>query len=102
MRLSTRRLVSFAVCLGFSSLLAGAVFAQPDPQVGLWKLNVAKSKYAPGPAPKSGPTRIEAAGAGTKAVVDQGTGEGTGRPGKNTAKNDGKDTRGRGNNPNPK
>lgn len=99
MRLSTRRLVSFAVCLGFSSLLAGAVFAQPDPQVGLWKLNVAKSKYAPGPAPKSGTTRIEAVGAGTKVVVDQVAGDGTVRHWEYTANYDGKDTTVTGNNP---
>ena len=34
-----------------------------DPQAAVWKLNIAKSKYSPGPAPKSGNTRIEAAGA---------------------------------------
>jgi hypothetical protein len=28
-------------------------FAQSDPFSGLWQLNVAKSKYTPGPAPKS-------------------------------------------------
>ena len=46
-------------------LLAGVFFAAPafaaDPIVGTWKLNVAKSKYSPGPAPKGGTTRIEAA-----------------------------------------
>ena len=33
--------------------------AQQDPAIGPWKLNVAKSKYSPGPPPKSGTTRIE-------------------------------------------
>jgi hypothetical protein len=28
-------------------------FAQSDPLAGLWQLNLAKSKYTPGPAPKS-------------------------------------------------
>jgi hypothetical protein len=28
-------------------------FAQSDPFLGLWQLNVAKSKYSPGPPPKS-------------------------------------------------
>jgi hypothetical protein len=38
----------------FAAVLAGTMLAQPtDPQVGTWKLNLAKSKYSPGPAPKS-------------------------------------------------
>ena len=30
-----------------------AAWAADDPQVGIWKLNVAKSKFSPGPPPKS-------------------------------------------------
>lgn len=44
------------VVLGFVVILlaaAGAVMAQSNPFVGTWKLNVAKSKYDPGPAPQS-------------------------------------------------
>ena len=74
MKLSVRSLVSSVACLALVSVLAGAAFAQSDPQVGVWKLNVAKSTYSPGPGPKSGTTTIEAAGAGTKVVVDQVTG----------------------------
>jgi hypothetical protein len=60
------------VLAAFFAVLAGAAFAQAaDSKVGTWKLNVAKSKYSPGPAPKSGTSRIEAAGAGTKVTVDQ-------------------------------
>ena len=36
--------------------------AQGDPAVGTWKLNVAKSRYSPGPAPKSNVITIAAAG----------------------------------------
>jgi hypothetical protein len=32
---------------------AGLAFAQSDPFAGTWKLNVEKSKFDPGPAPKS-------------------------------------------------
>ncbi len=32
---------------------AGVLVAQSNPFVGTWKLNVAKSKYMPGPAPQS-------------------------------------------------
>ena len=34
----------------------------PDPFAGSWKLDVAKSTYKPGPAPKSVTVAIEAAG----------------------------------------
>ena len=36
-------------------LASGAVVAAPaaDPLIGTWKLNVAKSKFSPGPAPKA-------------------------------------------------
>jgi hypothetical protein len=94
-----RSLVSSVACLGLCSFLVGAAFAQSDPQVGLWTLNVAKSKYSPGPAPKSGTTRIEAAGAGTKVVVDQVTADGSARHWEFTANYDGKDSPVTGNNP---
>src|SRR5688572_9286209 len=33
--------------------------AAADPRVGLWKLNLAKSKYSPGPPPQSNVWRFE-------------------------------------------
>ena len=99
MRLTIRSLVSLVACLGLSSFLIGAAFAQSDPQVGVWRLNVAKSKYSPGPAPKSATTRIEAAGAGTKVIVDQALADGTTRHWEFTANYDGKDSPVTGNNP---
>ncbi len=99
MRLTIRFLVSSVACLGLSSFLIGAAFAQSDPQVGVWRLNVAKSKYSPGPAPKSATTRIEAAGAGTKVIVDQALADGTMRHWEFTANYDGKDNPVTGNNP---
>jgi len=30
-----------------------------DPRIGTWKLNVAKSKYSPGPAPQSLTVKVE-------------------------------------------
>jgi hypothetical protein len=47
--------------LALPGLLAAA-----DPAIGTWKLNVAKSKYTPGPAPKSGTVVYEARGAGIR------------------------------------
>jgi hypothetical protein len=40
--------------------------AQPDPAIGTWKLNLAKSKFAPGTAPLNLTVRIEAAGQGVQ------------------------------------
>jgi hypothetical protein len=45
---------------------AVAVQAQSDPIVGTWKLNTAKSKYNPGPMPKSLTRTIVADGDGVK------------------------------------
>jgi hypothetical protein len=76
------------------------VLAQtPDPQVGTWKVNLAKSKYSPDPAPKSATTKIEAAGAGTKVIVDQAPADGPVRHWKFTSNYDGKDMPVTGNNP---
>lgn len=53
--------------LGVILAAAALVAAQGvDPRVGTWNLNVAKSKYTPGPAPKSQVLTIEAAGKGEK------------------------------------
>lgn len=48
------------------------VMAQaPDPWIGTWKLNLAKSKYVPADlAPKSQTVKQEAMGGGFKATVD--------------------------------
>jgi hypothetical protein len=99
MRFTTRSLVSPVACLGLSAFLIGPALAQTDPQVGVWKLNPAKSKYSPGPALKSGTTTIEAAGAGTKVIVEQALADGTVRHWEFTADYDGKDSPVTGNNP---
>ena len=81
-------------------LLVGVALAQSNnPHVGTWKLNVAKSKYSPGPALKSATTTIETAGAGAKYVVDQVSADGTARQWEFTANYDGKDTPVVGDNP---
>ena len=41
-----------------------------DPRVGSWHLNVAKSKFSPGPAPKSQTLKIEAVGKGEKVTSE--------------------------------
>ena len=83
-------LASAVVCFGFLAAVSPTL-AQSDPQVGVWKLNVAKSKYSPGPAPSAATTTIEAAGAGTKVSVDQTLPDGTKRQYSFTSDYDGKE-----------
>ena len=62
MRQNHRPIVaSIVACLAVMSVFVGA---QADPAVGTWKLNVAKSKYVPGPVPKSNVITIAMAGSG--------------------------------------
>jgi len=58
--------------VGFLSLSMAhtAVAQDPVPGLGTWTLNTAKSKYSPGPTPKSGTVTFSAAGQAVKAVVD--------------------------------
>ena len=73
-------------------LFAGALVAQtPDAHIGVWKLNVAKSKYDPGPAPKSGVAKWEAVATGTKVTVDDVEADGAATHWEFTANYDGKD-----------
>lgn len=57
-----------AVAITLAMALGGTAFAQA---VGTWKLNLAKSKYQQGQAPKSVTLVYEAAGEGIKVTVDQ-------------------------------
>jgi hypothetical protein len=60
------------VFVGIGALIvASAAGAQTsDPIVGTWKLDVARSTYKPGPAPKSSVLTIEPAGKGVKIAID--------------------------------
>jgi len=44
-------------------------FAQSDPWLGTWQLNLAKSKYSPGPPPKSNTANIQGEGQNHKITV---------------------------------
>lgn len=68
------------------------------PWAGTWKLNVAKSKYSPGPAPKSSTIKMEAtAGGGIKQTQEQVTATGETRHIEVSAMFDGKDAAVKGN-----
>jgi hypothetical protein len=80
------------VSLGLVVALAGTALAQSsNPRIGTWKLNLAKSTYAAGTAPKSAAFTIVAAGAGVKVTVDGVNADGTVSHWVYTANYDGKD-----------
>jgi hypothetical protein len=69
MRFQLRRFVG--VTLGALALAVVSISAQAtEPIVGTWKLDVAKSTYKPGPAPKSTSIVVAQEGKGIKVSVD--------------------------------
>jgi hypothetical protein len=78
--------------MALAIMLAVAFSATAHAQaVGTWKLNLAKSKYQQGQAPKSTMLVYEAAGAGIKVTVDSVTADGSKLHYGYTANYDGKD-----------
>jgi hypothetical protein len=86
--------------LGVSTLLAGlALWVNPggalaqgaDPLLGTWKMNPAKSRYDPGPAPRSVTVTFAPAGDGVKVTADEVDADGKARQTEYTVKYDGKD-----------
>jgi len=72
--------------LGFAATLVAA-----DPTLGTWKLNAAKSKYSPGPAPTSATITYEETADGIKRTGENVLPDGTKTSLEYTAKYDGKD-----------
>ena len=62
-----------------------------DPRIGTWKLNVAKSKYSPGPAPQALTVKVEPSGQGEKVTAEFVNADGTRTTTQYTANFDGKD-----------
>ena len=91
MRRFSTSLVPATITLALSLVCVSAALAQPDPQVGVWKLNLAKSKYSPGPAPTAATTTVEPVAGGTKVSVDQTFADGSKRQYSFTVSYDGKD-----------
>ena len=80
---------TLAVCavMVFSS----SVVLAADNWMGTWKLDVAKSKFSPGPGPKSQTLKWEATPAGTKHTSDGVSADGKATHGSYTSKWDGED-----------
>jgi len=81
------------VLFALSLLVLSSVplLAQDNPFVGTWKLNLAKSKFEPGPAPKSQTRTVVAQGDGAKYTFDGVAADGTPFSYSFTVKYDGKD-----------
>jgi hypothetical protein len=65
-RRTTLLLTGMTVLGSAIATLPHASFAQSDPLAGLWQVNLAKSKYSPGPAPKSSTVYLQGEGQNRK------------------------------------
>jgi hypothetical protein len=86
-----RKLLFGAAAAALALQVASVSAQSKDPRVGNWKLNVEKSKYNPGPAPKSLDLKIEAAGKGVHVTTNTVNADGTTVMQDYTANYDGKD-----------
>ena len=65
-----KRLISFVATAVLAVVCSTSLHAQTNPLVGTWKLNLEKSKFDPGPAPKSLTRTVVAQGDGVKYAFD--------------------------------
>jgi hypothetical protein len=100
MSVSLRRwvpaLLAVVCVVGWSNI---ALAQDKDPANGTWKLNLAKSKFSPGPAPKEMTVTIESAGPGRKVEASGVAGDGTASKWGYSGNFDRKEIRVTGNNP---
>ena len=100
MRVCLRRGVPGFLAIAFVVASCSLTLAQDkDPASGTWKLNVAKSKFSPGPAPKEMTVTIESTGAGRHVEATGSAGDGTAIKWGYSGNYDGKDIRMTGSNP---
>jgi hypothetical protein len=103
MQARMQQMSRLAVFAGALVVVVGttALAQSSNPEVGIWKVNVAKSTITQGAGPKSATMKIEAAGAGVKMINDGvDAADGTVRHWESTANYDGKDNPVTGNPPN--
>ena len=84
-------ILSILLFLILGSIMTFAQTAAKPAFVGTWKLNVAKSKYSPGPTPKTQTAVIDSVDGGMKVVSDRVEADGKTVHFEWTAKFDGKD-----------
>jgi hypothetical protein len=83
-------LLASAAILALSLFTSGLALAQTDPFVGVWKLNVAKSKFGPGTERKSETRILESSPTGMKVSVDRTNADGSNQQFNYTTNFDGK------------
>jgi hypothetical protein len=86
-----RALMTVCIMLIFCTVVIFAQAPAAKNMVGTWKLDPAKSKYSPGPTPKSQVAMLEAVEGGMKVVSDRVEADGKTTHFEWTAKFDGKD-----------
>jgi hypothetical protein len=74
-----------------ATAVAGLSAQTTNPRTGTWKINLAKSKYNPGPPPKAQTLTIEPSGEGEKVTSEMTNADGTQAKVQYTAAFDGKD-----------
>jgi len=87
----TNRFAIFTTALLLVSLALAVTAAAADQHSGTWKMNPAKSKYSPGPAPKSSTIKVEADEKGIKIDAEIVNADGSPSHVQYDAKFDGKD-----------
>ena len=92
--------VSIVLTAGVLMVAVMGTAQSKDRFVGTWRLNITKSKYSPGPPPKSQVATYETAGQGYKVSVKIESATGSAQEWSYTSNLDGKDTPITGNNPN--
>ena len=95
-----RKTVLIWINLAVALMLSGTLLAQAQESLfGTWKMNAAKSKYSPGPVPKSNIAKWEPFQGGVKLTVDVVAAKGETQHYESSGKLDGKDNPVKGNNP---
>jgi len=87
----TNRSVAFTTVLLLVGLALAVTATAADQHSGTWKMNPAKSKYSPGPAPKSTTVKVEADEQGVKIDAEIINADGSPTHVQYDAKFDGKD-----------
>jgi hypothetical protein len=86
-----KRLLGYVAVVLLAALASTPAFAQDNPALGTWKLNVAKSKFTGVPAPKELTRTLTADGDGVKYTFAGTAADGSALAYSFTAKFDGKD-----------
>jgi hypothetical protein len=86
-----RNMILAMAAIAFAASMSSVAAQSKDPRMGTWNLNVEKSKFSPGPAPKSLTITFEPAGKGVKLTTSGVNADGSPSVTGYTANYDGKD-----------